>query len=50
MNTDYSCSRCVMDHTDPNLRLNEEGVCQYCLMQDELEVQYPLGDKGLAMP
>jgi len=38
-----------MDATDPGLRLNEEGICQYCLMQDELEVQYPLGDRGEKM-
>jgi N-acetyl sugar amidotransferase len=38
-----------MDYTDPGLRLNEQGVCQYCTMQDELERRYPLGTEGERM-
>ena len=40
------CTRCVMDATDPGLRLDAEGVCQYCHLQDQLEEQYPLGSQG----
>lgn len=24
------CSRCIMDTTDPHIRFDEEGVCEYC--------------------
>lgn len=42
------CNHCVMDDTDPGLRLDEEGICQYCRVQEELEEQYPLGVEGHA--
>lgn len=35
------CSRCIMDTTsDPNLVLDENGVCNYCHEYDELCKQY----------
>ena len=44
-----NCSKCVMDHTDPLLRLNDDGICQYCILQARLEEQYPLGQRGEEM-
>ncbi len=35
-----------MDSTDPLMRLDAEGVCQYCKIHDEMELQYPLNALG----
>ncbi|MEM7161450.1 MAG: N-acetyl sugar amidotransferase [Bacteroidota bacterium] len=40
------CTRCVMDSTDPLMRLDQEGVCQYCKIHDEMEAKYPLDAIG----
>lgn len=40
------CSRCVMDITDPMIRFDEKGVCNYCKLHDRLEQQYPLNELG----
>lgn len=40
------CARCVMDTTVPNIRFDDDGVCQFCHIHDELEKSYPLGEKG----
>lgn len=37
-----------MDSSDPLLRLNHLGICQYCTMQEQLERQYPLNESGHA--
>ena len=42
----HTCSRCVMDSTDPMIRFDEEGVCQYCKIHDEMEAKYPLNAIG----
>lgn len=35
------CSKCIMDsHDDPELRLDEHGVCNYCHRYDELVKQH----------
>ena len=40
------CSRCLYDETVPNILFDSNGVCNYCKMHDNLEVQYPTGDVG----
>lgn len=35
-----------MDSSVPNIRFDENGVCQYCKVHDELERTYPLNDQG----
>lgn len=40
------CSRCVYDETVPRITFDDEGVCNYCYLHDELERQYPLGAEG----
>jgi N-acetyl sugar amidotransferase len=44
MNTLKICSRCVLDTTVPNIRFDEQGVCQYCHSHDLLTAQYPLDE------
>ena len=35
--TDYQiCTRCIMDTTDPDIRFDENGVCEYCLKHEPL--------------
>lgn len=40
------CSRCLYDETVPNIRFDENGVCNYCYIHDELNREYPTGDEG----
>jgi len=42
------CNRCVMDTTsDPNLIIDENGICNYCHKFDELSEKYWIkGDEG----
>ena len=40
------CSRCLYDTTIPEIEFDENGVCQFCKVHDELERQYPLGEQG----
>lgn len=55
MNSDVKhrvvCSRCIYDDKVPYITFNEEGVCNYCLMIDDLQMQYntgkPEGEKTL---
>lgn len=37
-----------MDETDPLIRFDEKGICQYCKIHDTLERKYPLDDSGKA--
>lgn len=44
------CSRCIMDISDSEIVLNEEGICNHCLRYDELlhnRVQLEDGEKSL---
>lgn len=36
-----SCSRCVLDTTVPEIKFDEEGVCQYCKSHDLMLLEYP---------
>lgn len=40
------CSRCLYDTTIPSIRFDENGVCQFCKIHDEMEKLYPLGEEG----
>ncbi len=42
------CVRCVMDTTDPLIRFDSRGICQYCHLHDRLERDYPLDAGGEA--
>jgi N-acetyl sugar amidotransferase len=40
------CTHCVYDETVPSIEFDDEGVCNYCHLHDELEQQYPIGEEG----
>ncbi len=40
------CTRCVMDTTVPEIRFDENGVCTYCRIHDDLEEKHPLDESG----
>jgi len=47
MNKEYRvCTRCVSDTTLSGIRFDEQGVCNYCWVHDELERIYPIGPEG----
>ena len=37
------CTRCIYDHTVPSIHFDENGVCNYCHMIDNLTVEYGTG-------
>ncbi|MBN9483454.1 MAG: LPS biosynthesis protein [Bacteroidetes bacterium 43-93] len=37
------CSRCINDNTVPNIVFDENGVCNYCKMMDQLQEEYKTG-------
>lgn len=40
------CKRCVIDSLVPGVTFNQDGVCNYCAIHDELEKEWPMGDEG----
>jgi len=40
------CSRCILDTTVSNIQFDEDGVCNYCRIHDEMEKKYPLNELG----
>ncbi|MBN1306080.1 MAG: N-acetyl sugar amidotransferase [Anaerolineales bacterium] len=40
------CSRCLYDETVPAIVFDEEGVCNYCSIHDQLNEEYPTGEEG----
>lgn len=40
------CKRCVSDTTIPSIRFDDEGICNYCKIHDEMESKYPLDARG----
>lgn len=40
------CSRCILDSTVPNIKFDEDGICNFCKLHDKLERKYPLGAEG----
>lgn len=40
------CARCVYDQNVPSIQFDQNGVCNYCRMSDQLDGQYPTGDEG----
>ena len=37
------CSRCIYDERVPRISFDENGVCNYCKMSDDLAEQYKTG-------
>lgn len=46
MSSSSVCSRCLYDTTIPGIVFDENGVCQFCKIHDEMEKLYPLGESG----
>jgi len=40
------CNRCVADTTIPGINFDKNGVCNYCKIHDEMELEYPQGKKA----
>ena len=38
------CSRCLFSNTTPSLKLDENDICQFCKMHNEMEKDYPLNE------
>ncbi|RPF74966.1 MAG: N-acetyl sugar amidotransferase [Rickettsiales bacterium TMED289] len=39
------CTKCVMDTTDPDISFNEEGVCNYCSLAEEVMSNYNFSEE-----
>ena len=50
-NEEQLCTRCLLDTTVPEIDFDQNGVCQYCRIYDELDALYPNqdGEQGLNM-
>ena len=44
--THQTCSRCLYDTSIPEIQFDEQGICHFCKIHDELEKMYPLNDHG----
>ena len=40
------CNNCIYDETIPHIEFNGKGVCNYCERDEELNKEYPTGEKG----
>lgn len=40
------CTRCLYNETLPNITFDENGVCNYCKINDQLNNEYPTGEEG----
>ena len=40
------CRRCLYDSTIPGIAFSPDGQCSYCALHDEMERQYPTGERG----
>ena len=40
------CSRCILDTTVEDIWFDENGICKYCKIHDELERNHPIGIEG----
>jgi len=40
------CKRCVLDDGIPNIRFDENGICNYCKLFDELTARFPNDSRG----
>lgn len=40
------CIRCVQDNSVPGIKFNEENVCNFCVLHDLMELEYPNDERG----
>jgi len=41
-----SCRRCLYDLRIPGITFDDTGLCNYCTLHDEMDLQYPTGVEG----
>lgn len=41
-----SCTRCLFDDSTPGVSFDASGLCNYCVLHDEMDRQYPTGSEG----
>lgn len=41
------CSRCIYDDRIPYITFDPEGVCSYCRQYEQMDMEYPTGEKGM---
>ena len=47
MTRDYQvCSACILDTTVPEIIFDDDGVCNYCKIHQEILKEYPAGEEG----
>ncbi len=44
-----TCARCLYDEETPAIVFDQDGVCNYCRMHDQLDREYPAGAEGRAI-
>ena len=40
------CNRCLANSTIISLKLDQDGICQFCKIHDEMENEYPLNESS----
>lgn len=45
MSENQICTRCIYDTKVPKIEFDENGVCNYCKMSDDLKIMYSTGTK-----
>ncbi len=46
MNRPVQCRRCLYDDSIRGLTFDDQGVCSYCRLHDEMDREYPTGQAG----
>lgn len=40
------CTKCIYDEDVPDIVFDENGVCNYCKLYEEMNLEYPVGEAG----
>jgi N-acetyl sugar amidotransferase len=46
-NTRIKCQRCLYDEDTPSISFDANGICNYCKLHDQLDLEYPIGEAGM---
>ena len=41
-----TCRRCIYNESIPKINFDEEGICNYCRQYEQMEQEYPTGERG----
>lgn len=44
--TKIRCTRCLYDEETPGIKFDDHGICNYCLLHDQLDREYPTNREG----